>query len=73
VADEDGNLALFKVGRVLEAEKHPNADRLQITEVTSARASRVDRVRRLELRRRRHRRRRPSRRARCRTGSSSTP
>ena len=28
-----GNLGLFKVGRVLEAEKHPNADRLQITKV----------------------------------------
>ncbi len=33
VADEDGNLGLFKVGKVLEAEKHPNADRLQITKV----------------------------------------
>jgi phenylalanyl-tRNA synthetase beta chain len=33
VADTDGNLALFKVGRVLEAEKHPNADRLQVTKV----------------------------------------
>jgi phenylalanyl-tRNA synthetase beta chain len=33
VADEDGNLGLFKVGRVVEAEKHPNADRLQITKV----------------------------------------
>jgi phenylalanyl-tRNA synthetase beta chain len=33
VADADGNLGLFKVGRVLEAEKHPNADRLQITKV----------------------------------------
>ena len=30
VADTDGNLGLFKVGRVLEAEKHPNADRLQL-------------------------------------------
>ncbi|HEX4519453.1 MAG TPA: phenylalanine--tRNA ligase subunit beta [Gaiellaceae bacterium] len=33
VADEGGNLGLFKVGRVVEAEKHPNADRLQITKV----------------------------------------
>ena len=30
VPDEDGNLGLFRVGRVLEAEKHPNADRLQL-------------------------------------------
>src|SRR5436190_15190421 len=28
-----GNLALFRVGRVLEASKHPNADRLQLTKV----------------------------------------
>jgi phenylalanyl-tRNA synthetase beta chain len=33
VADVDGNLGLFRVGRVLEAEKHPNADRLQLTKV----------------------------------------
>jgi phenylalanyl-tRNA synthetase beta chain len=33
VADEGGNVSLFKVGKVLEAEKHPNADRLQITKV----------------------------------------
>jgi phenylalanyl-tRNA synthetase beta chain len=33
VADEDGNLGLFRVGRVLEAEKHPNADRLQLVRV----------------------------------------
>jgi phenylalanyl-tRNA synthetase beta chain len=33
VADDDGNLGLFRVGRVLEAEKHPNADRLQLTKV----------------------------------------
>ncbi len=33
VADEGGNLGLFRVGRVLEAEKHPNADRLQLTKV----------------------------------------
>ncbi len=33
VADEDGNLGLFRIGKVIEAEKHPNADRLQITKV----------------------------------------
>jgi phenylalanyl-tRNA synthetase beta chain len=31
--DEDGNLDLFRVGKVLEAEKHPNADRLQLCRV----------------------------------------
>jgi phenylalanyl-tRNA synthetase beta chain len=30
VADTDGNLDLYRVGRVLEAGKHPNADRLQL-------------------------------------------
>ncbi|HWB55462.1 MAG TPA: hypothetical protein VG479_00830, partial [Gaiellaceae bacterium] len=30
VADTDGNLGLFRVGRVVEAGKHPNADRLQL-------------------------------------------
>ncbi|CAN5154368.1 phenylalanine--tRNA ligase subunit beta [soil metagenome] len=30
VSDENGNLGLFRVGRVLEAGKHPNADRLQL-------------------------------------------
>jgi phenylalanyl-tRNA synthetase beta chain len=33
VADSDGNLGLFRVGRVLEAAKHPNADRLQLCQV----------------------------------------
>ena len=33
VADDDGNLGLFRVGRVVEAAKHPNADRLQLTKV----------------------------------------
>ena len=33
VADSDGNLGLFRVGRVLEAGKHPNADRLQLCRV----------------------------------------
>jgi phenylalanyl-tRNA synthetase beta chain len=33
VVDANGNLGLFKVGRVLEAEKHPNADRLQLCHV----------------------------------------
>jgi phenylalanyl-tRNA synthetase beta chain len=30
VRDEDGNLGLFRVGKVLEAGKHPDADRLQL-------------------------------------------
>ena len=30
VPDADGNLDLFRVGKVLSAEKHPNADRLQL-------------------------------------------
>src|SRR5579885_3268940 len=33
VADDGGNLGLFRVGRVVEAAKHPNADRLQLTKV----------------------------------------
>ena len=33
VSDEDGNLGLFRVGKVLEADKHPNADRLQLCKV----------------------------------------
>ena len=33
VPDSDGNLGLFRIGRVVEAEKHPKADRLQITKV----------------------------------------
>jgi phenylalanyl-tRNA synthetase beta chain len=33
VPDQDGNLERFRVGRVLEAEKHPNADRLQLCRV----------------------------------------
>ena len=33
VSDENGNLGLFRVGKVLEAVKHPNADRLQLTKV----------------------------------------
>jgi phenylalanyl-tRNA synthetase beta chain len=33
VPDSDGNLGLFRVGRVLEAAKHPNADRLQLCRV----------------------------------------
>ena len=33
VADTDGNLGLFRVGLVLEAAKHPNADRLQLCRV----------------------------------------
>ena len=33
VPDEGDNLGLFRVGRVLEAGKHPNADRLQLCQV----------------------------------------
>jgi phenylalanyl-tRNA synthetase beta chain len=33
VPDVDGNLGLFRVGKVLEAGKHPNADRLQLCRV----------------------------------------
>ena len=33
VPDQDGNLDHFRIGRVLEAGKHPNADRLQLCRV----------------------------------------
>jgi phenylalanyl-tRNA synthetase beta chain len=33
VAAGNGNLELFRVGRVVETAKHPNADRLQLTKV----------------------------------------
>ena len=33
VPDTDGNLGRFLVGRVVEAAKHPNADRLQLCRV----------------------------------------
>ncbi len=33
ISDAAGNLELFRVGRVLEAEKHSNADRLQLCRV----------------------------------------
>jgi phenylalanyl-tRNA synthetase beta chain len=33
IPDDDGNAGLFRVGRVLEATKHPNADRLQLCSV----------------------------------------
>src|ERR671918_1264835 len=33
VVDVDGNLGLFRVGRVVEAGKHPDADRLQLCRV----------------------------------------
>src|SRR5437763_2415635 len=33
VPDVDGNLDHFRIGRVLEAGKHPNADRLQLCQV----------------------------------------
>ena len=64
-----GELGLFRVGHVLEAAKHPDADRLQLTSVDVGEDRPVlDRLRRLELRRRarRSRSRCPARR--CRTG-----
>jgi phenylalanyl-tRNA synthetase beta chain len=39
VADTDGNLGLYRVGRVVEAGKHPNADRLQLCQVDVGEAS----------------------------------
>ena len=33
VSDTNGNLGLFQVGKVVEAGKHPNADRLQLCRV----------------------------------------
>src|SRR5919197_1831166 len=33
VPDENGNLGLFRVGHVVEAGKHPNADQLQLCQV----------------------------------------
>src|SRR5437899_4178408 len=33
VPDQDGNLALFRVAKVLEAGRHPDADRLQLCRV----------------------------------------
>jgi phenylalanyl-tRNA synthetase beta chain len=33
VPDEDGNFGLYRVGRVVAAGKHPNADRLQLCSV----------------------------------------
>ena len=33
VPDDDGNLDLYRAGRVVEAGKHPNADRLQLCQV----------------------------------------
>jgi phenylalanyl-tRNA synthetase beta chain len=33
VSEVDGNLDLFRIGRVVEAGKHPNADRLQLCQV----------------------------------------
>ena len=59
----DGNFEHFVVGRVLEAGKHPNADKLQLTKVDVGEGEpRADRLRRLELRRRRDRRGRVARR-----------
>jgi phenylalanyl-tRNA synthetase beta chain len=33
VPDVDGNLSRFRVGKVLSADRHPNADKLQLTKV----------------------------------------
>jgi phenylalanyl-tRNA synthetase beta chain len=33
VIDDDGNVGLYRVGRVLEAAQHPNAERLQLCQV----------------------------------------
>ena len=33
VADTGDNLSFLRVGRVVEAEKHPNADKLQLCQV----------------------------------------
>ena len=41
VPDTDGNLGLFRVGKVLEAAKHPNADRLQLCRVDVGEGSRA--------------------------------
>ncbi len=64
VSDVDGNLGKFLVGKVLEAGKHPNADRLQLclVDVGEGRAE-ADRVRRVELRGGCNRRRRAAGRA----------
>ena len=63
VADEDGNHGLYLVGRVVEAGKHPNADRLQLCRVDVGEGGAApDRLRRLELRRGRDRRGCPARR-----------
>ncbi len=55
----------FVVGRVLEAEQHPDADRLRVctVDVGEAREAGDDRLRRPERRRRADRRRRAARRA----------
>ena len=69
VAASRATSSLFRVGHVLEADKHPNADRLQLTQGRRRRGPAVpDRLRRLELRRRREGRRRAARARRCRTG-----
>jgi phenylalanyl-tRNA synthetase beta chain len=41
VPDADGNLGRFLVGKVVEAGKHPNADRLQLCRVDVGRTSRA--------------------------------
>ena len=52
VPDADGNLSAFRVGRVLTAERHPNADRLRVCTVdVGGRPSPPDRLRRPQRRR----------------------
>ena len=51
VAEENGNLGLFRVGRVVEAGKHPTADRLSaLPRRRRRRRAAPDRLRRVELR-----------------------
>ena len=62
---------LIVAGLVLEAGKHPNADRLQLCQVdVGERRAAPDRVRRLELRRRRHRGRRAAGHGACPTAAT---
>ena len=64
VADVGDNLSYLRVGKVVEAAKHPNADKLQLCQLDVGEGEPApDRLRRLELRRRRHRRGRPAGRA----------
>ena len=74
VPDEDGNLGLFRVGKVLEAAKHPNADRLQLCVVDVGSRSRTgscaEHGTSVPARPSRSRFRATSRRSRCSSGES---